>query len=121
MNISDEVESHDLDTTRNVSSSSSSSSSFTVSKASLGRSLQLFGQLCCRLAVTPYSRTEAVRTGRLTVTSISGKGQGRTLTSEEECLDWPLEAEDTLAEDCFVSLSNWRLEMWQSVAQYRCI
>ena len=49
--ISDEVESHDLDT-----SSNASSSSFTSSKASLGRSLQLFGQLSCRLAVTPYSR-----------------------------------------------------------------
>ena len=121
MNVSDEIESHDLDTTRNVSSSSSSSSSFTTSKGSLGRSLQLFGQLCCRLAVTPYSRTEAVRTGRLTLTSISsgGQDQGR-LTSEEDCLDWRLEAEDTLAEECFVKLSNWRLEMWQSTAQYRC-
>jgi len=112
---SDEVESHDLDTTRNVSSSSSSSSSFTTSKGSLGRSLQLFGQLCCRLAVTPYSRTEAVRTGRLTLTSISSGGRDQ----EEDCLDWRLEAEDTLAEDCFVRLSNWRLEMWQSTAQYR--
>ena len=62
-----------------------------------------------------------MRTGRLTLTSISGgRGQKRlTMTSEEDCLDWRLEAEDTMAEECFVRLSNWRLEMWHSTAQYR--
>ena len=54
---SDSVETHDLDTSRNLSSSSGSSSS----PVSVGCALQLFGQLCCRLAVAPYACTEAVR------------------------------------------------------------
>ena len=53
---SDSVETHDLDTSRNLSSSSGSSS-----PVSVGGALQLFGQLCCRLAVAPYACTEAVR------------------------------------------------------------
>ena len=55
---SDSVETHDLDTSRNLSSSSSGSSS---SPVAVGGALQLFGQLCCRLAVAPYACTEAVR------------------------------------------------------------
>ena len=114
----DGVESHELDISGSASSSSSpssSSSTFTSSRLSRGRSLQLFGQLCCRLAVTPYARTEAVRTGRLTVTSISSRGRR---DSGENSL-WRLEPEDALAEECFVRVGNWRIEMWQSMAQYR--
>ena len=39
------------------------------------------------------------------------------LQASADCLDWRLESEDTLAEDCFVSLNSWRLEIWHSTAQ----
>ena len=39
------------------------------------------------------------------------------LQAAADCLDWRLESEDTLAEDCFVSLASWRLEIWHSTAQ----
>ena len=59
---SDIVESYDLDSSRTSSGSSSSSSSLTNS--SFCKSLKLFGQICCRLSVAPYCRTEAVRLER---------------------------------------------------------
>jgi len=108
---SDSVETHDLDTSRNLSSSSGSSS-----PVSVGGALQLFGQLCCRLAVAPYACTEAVRTGKLSVSRLEAEPR---LQAAADCLDWRLESEDTLAEDCFVSLASWRLEIWHSTAQYR--
>ena len=89
---SDKVESLVLDIGRNACSKYSTKD-------------QLFSQLSCRLAVTPYARTEDVRTSRLTLTSSKSRGK-------EVSLDWRME-------DCFVRLINWRLEMWQSMTQYR--
>ena len=58
---SDIVESYDLDSSRTSSGSSSSSS---LTNSSFCKSLKLFGQICCRLSVAPYCRTEAVRLER---------------------------------------------------------
>ena len=54
-------------------------------------SLRLFGQLVCRLAVSPYTRREALRTGSLTINS----------------------------QESFGRLGNWRLEIWTSRAAFR--
>jgi len=92
---SDIVESYDLDSSRTSSGSSSSSS---LTNSSFCKSLKLFGQICCRLSVAPYCRTEAVRTGLLS-------------------LSW-LET-NKLVQNCFVRLSNWRLEVWQTTSHFR--
>ena len=54
-------------------------------------SLELFGQLVCRLLVSPYTRWEAVRTG-----SLQAAGQ-----------------------QTWARLANWRLELWTSSAAFR--
>ena len=54
-------------------------------------SLQMFGQLVCRLAVSPYTRWEAMRTGPL---EVSGS-------------------------QYWARLAHWRLELWPSSAAYR--
>lgn len=97
------VESYDLENSPNVSSSSyssskSSSSSSQTSVVSVGRSLQLFGVLCCRLSASPYSRSEAVRTGKVSITLV--------------------ETGD-LVKDCFIRLGDWKLDIWSSVSQFR--
>ena len=99
----DMVESYDLENSPNVSSSSyssskSSSSSSQTSVVSVGRSLQLFGVLCCRLSASPYSKSEAVRTGKVSITLV--------------------ETGD-LVKDCFIRLGDWKLEIWSSVSQFR--
>ena len=100
----DMVESYDLENRPNVSSSSysssksSSSSSSQTSVVSVGRSLQLFGVLCCRLSASPYSKSEAVRTGKVSITLV--------------------ETGD-LVKDCFIRLGDWKLEIWSSVSQFR--
>ena len=58
-------------------------------------SLHLFGQLVCRLAVSPYTRWEALRTGNLTV-SQGGNSQ-----------------------QSFARLGNWTLQLWPSRAAFR--
>ena len=54
------------------------------------------------------------RTGKLSVSRLEAEPR---LQAAADCLDWRLESEDTLAEDCFVSLNSWRLEIWHSTAQ----
>ena len=54
-------------------------------------SLQLFGQLVCRVAVSPYTRWEALRTGSL---EVSGQ-------------------------QSWARLANWTLEVWASSAAFR--
>jgi len=98
------VESYDLENSPNVSSSScsssksSSSSSSPTSVVSVGRSLQLFGLLCCRLSASPYSRSEAVRSGKVAISLV--------------------ETGD-LVKDCFIRLGDWKLEIWTSTSQFR--
>ena len=59
-------------------------------------SLHLFGQLVCRLAVSPYTRREALRTGGLTVIQQANNHQ-----------------------ESFGRLGNWKLEIWTSRAAFR--
>ena len=54
------------------------------------------------------------RTGKLSVSRLETEPR---LEAAADCLDWRLESEDTLAEDCFISLASWRLEIWHSTAQ----
>jgi hypothetical protein len=59
-----------------------------------GRLPPLFGQFCCRLAVQPYCREEAVLVGSLAVRrGPAGRWQ----------------------EDCWVRLMDWKLSLWSSV------
>ena len=59
-------------------------------------SLHLFGQLVCRLAVSPYTRREALRTGSLSLVQQADNSQ-----------------------ESFGRLGNWRLEIWSSRAAFR--
>ena len=86
---SGEVESLQMERTSCTSSSSSSSSSSSLA------SLHLFGQLVCRLAVSPYTRWEPLRTGSLEVARGGNYQQS------------------------FARLGNWTLQIWPSRAAFR--
>jgi len=59
---------------------------------------QLFGQICCRLAVSPYCNQEPIVSGFMAIS-------------------WP--ESEIVIPGCFGQLLNWRLEIWSSLAHYR--
>jgi len=82
-NANDAVECHDLDKT---------------TAKEEGYVPQLFGQICCRLAVSPYSNKEPIISGNLSVS-------------------WP--ESEIVIPGCFGQLLNWKLEIWSSIAHFR--
>ena len=59
---------------------------------------QLFGQMCCRLAVAPYCSQEPIVSGNIAIS-------------------WP--ESEIVIPGCFGQLLNWRLEIWSSFSHYR--
>ena len=59
---------------------------------------KLFGQICCRLAVSPYSTKEPIVSGNLAVS-------------------WP--ESEIVIPGCFGQLLNWRLKIWSSIDHFR--
>jgi len=59
---------------------------------------KLFGQICCRLAVSPYSTKEPIVSGHLAVS-------------------WP--ESEIVIPGCFGQLLNWRLKIWSSIEHFR--
>eukprot|EP00092_Neocalanus_flemingeri_P041723 GFUD01045444.1.p1 GENE.GFUD01045444.1~~GFUD01045444.1.p1 ORF type:complete len:466 (-),score=129.25 GFUD01045444.1:22-1419(-) len=84
----DAIECHDLDKTAATATTSAKDHQMP----------QLFGQICFRLAVSPYCKQEPLMTGSLSVS-------------------WP--ESEIIVPGCFARLMNWKLEIWSSTAQFR--
>jgi len=81
----DAVDCHDLQKSSSVS---------TIREENLP---ELFGQICCRLAVSPYCRHDPVTSGILSVT-------------------WP--ESDIVVPSCYARLMNWKLEIWTNKTEF---